>query len=375
VNNANGRRAAGTSPGLPDSCEHMSNPDHPTTEAVDAPYDGVLLVSFGGPEKREDVLPFLENVVHGRNVPRERLLEVARHYERFGGASPLNAQNRALIAALEAELADHGPRLSVYWGNRNWHPVLTDTMRQMAEEGRRRVLAFVTSAFSSYSSCRQYLEDIAAARESVGSSAPRVDKLRAFHNHAGFIEPMAERVLSALAELPPDHRASAKIVYTAHSIPQTMAAGCRYQAQLTEACRLVGERTGRRDGTLVFQSRSGRPGERWLEPDICDHLNHLAGEQDSCDVVVVPIGFLSDHMEVVYDLDVEARELCESLGINMVRAGTVGCNKRFVQMIRELIWERIDPGAPKLALGESGPSHDECAPDCCPRATTGERPA
>jgi len=330
------------------------------------PYDALLVVSFGGPDGPDDVLPFLENVLRGRNVPRERMLEVAEHYYQFGGRSPINDQNRALIAALEKELAEHGPKLPVYWGNRNWHPLLPDTLRQMAADGVHRALAFVTSAYSSFSSCRQYLDNIAAARAEVGPAAPQVEKLRAFFNHPGFIEPMIDHTRAALEKIPDESRQLAELIFTAHSIPMAMAAGCQYESQLCEACRLVATGLGRKDWALVYQSRSGPPQQPWLEPDINDFLLQRRGiALKDQSVVVVPIGFISDHMEVVYDLDTEARHLCERLGINMVRAATVGTDPRFVQMIRELIEERITDAPRRLALGMLRPSQDVCAHDCC----------
>jgi ferrochelatase len=329
-------------------------------------YDAILVVSFGGPDRPEDVLPFLENVLRGRNVPRERMLEVAEHYYHFGGRSPINDQNRALIGALEKELAAQGPHLPIYWGNRNWHPLLEDTLRQMANDGVRRALAFFTSGFSSYSGCRQYRENIAVAQAAVGRTAPAVDKLRVFFNHPGFIEPMIERLQDALEEIPAERRHDAVLVFTAHSIPLAMAAGCRYEEQLREASQLVASGVGRQKWELVYQSRSGPPQQHWLEPDIGDFIRRAhASETGVKDVVVVPIGFISDHLEVVYDLDTEARALCDELGINMVRAGTVGTHPRFVRMIRELIEERITAGPDKLSLGSLGPSHDECPMDCC----------
>ncbi len=329
------------------------------------PYDALLLLSFGGPEGPDDVLPFLENVLRGKNVPRERLLEVAEHYHLFGGVSPINAQNRALLAALLTELHSHGIDLPVYWGNRNWHPMLTDTIGQMAEDGVRRALAFVTSAFASYSGCRQYLEDIERARADVGPAAPIVEKLRLFHNHPGFIEPTAQRVAQAIASVGESAaQAKARLVFSAHSLPQVMADACDYVAQLRDACALVAERVGREEWDLVYQSRSGPPSQPWLEPDVCDHLNslHKAGYTD---VVLVPIGFLSEHMEVIYDLDVEATELCQQLGMNLVRSSVVGCHPRFVAMIRELVEERLSESAERLWLGDLGPSPDSCPPDCC----------
>ena len=328
-------------------------------------YDALLVVSFGGPDGPDDVLPFMENVLRGRNVPRERMLEVAEHYRHFGGKSPINEQNRALIAALERELAEHGPQLPIYWGNRNWHPLLADTLRAMAADGARHALAFVTSAFSSYSGCRQYREDVARAQQAVGPSAPQVDKLRVYFNHPGFIEPMIERTRDALVQIPAERRGEALLLFTAHSIPQAMADGCHYEAQLREACRLVGEGVGRDDWRLVYQSRSGPPQQPWLEPDIGDFLRKRHVEQRIQDVVVVPIGFISDHMEVRYDLDTEAREICDALDVNMVRAATVGTHLRFVRMIRQLIEERLSDAPQRLALGVLGPKEDVCPDDCC----------
>ena len=329
------------------------------------PTDAILLVSFGGPDRPEEVMPFLENVLRGRNVPRERMLEVAAHYHHFGGLSPINDQNRALLAALRNVLAAEGPALPVYWGNRNWHPLLADTLRQMAADGVRRAFAFVTSAYSSYSGCRQYLEDLARAREAVGPGAPEVLKLRVFYNHAGFIEPMAERVRAALDCIATERRAAAALAFTAHSIPVAMAETSRYVQQVEEACRLVAERVGSPPYRLVYQSRSGAPGQPWLGPDVLEYLRELAAAGSVRDVVLAPIGFISSHMEVVYDLDTEARQLCEQLGLNMVRAETVGADPRFAAMIRELVLERAGD-APRRALGEFGPSHDVCALDCCP---------
>src|SRR5580692_7012860 len=258
-------------------------------------YDALLVLSFGGPEKSDDVIPFLENVLRGRNVPRERILGVAEHYYHFGGKSPINDQARALIAGLEGELASHGPHLPIYWGNRNWHPLLADTLRQMKADGVRRALAFVTSIFSSYSGCRQYLEDIERARAEV-DGAPQIDKLRKFYNHPLFIEAQADEVRAALGGRP------AELIFTAHSIPLSMAETSDYQEQLRESCRLVSENLGLTDWRLVYQSRSGAPGQPWLEPDIGDVVREL---EPGTRVAVVPIGFVSDHIEVIYDLDTE----------------------------------------------------------------------
>ena len=328
-------------------------------------YDAILVTSFGGPERPDDVMPFLENVLRGKNVPRERMLEVAEHYYHFAGKSPINDQNRQLIAALEKELVQHGPRLPVYWGNRNWHPMLTDTLRQMKADGVSRALAFVTSAYSSYSSCRQYREDIARAQEVVGEDAPVVDKIRAFHNHPGFVEAVVDRLRQALAKIPEDRREAAQLIYTAHSIPLAMAQGCDYEKQLEETGRLVAEELGHKEWRLVYQSRSGPASQPWLEPDILDCLREIKAREGSSDVVIAPIGFVSDHMEILFDLDTQARELCAELGLHMVRAETVGTHPRFIRMIRELIRERMDQGPPRLALGALGPRPDFCAVDCC----------
>jgi ferrochelatase len=327
-------------------------------------YDAILIVSFGGPEGMSDVMPFLENVLRGKNVPRERMRAVAHHYEMFGGVSPINAQNRKLIQALEKELEEKGPRLPVYWGNRNWHPMLSDTLRRMKDDGIKRALAFFTSAYSSYSGCRQYREDIIRAQTEVGTGAPQIEKLRAFYNHPGFIEPNVENVSAALAEIPHERRDQTQIAFTAHSIPLSMSANCDYEGQLLETCRLVAEGVRHHKWRLVFQSRSGPPTQPWLAPDICDYLKELK-EAGTRDVVVAPIGFISDHMEVLYDLDTEARALCEKIELNMVRAPTVGSHTAFIRMIRELILERTRPETPRRYLGARGASHDVCPADCC----------
>jgi protoporphyrin/coproporphyrin ferrochelatase len=336
------------------------------------PYDAVLVVSFGGPESNDEVLPFLENVLRGKNVPRERMLAVAEHYYHFRGKSPINQQNRDLIAALQTELDQYGPRLPIYWGNRNWHPLLPDTLLRMKNDGAQRALAFVTSAYSSYSGCRQYRENVAAAQVQVGPGAPEVHKLRVFYNHPGFVEPMIERVRTALAQLPAEARGHDHVVYTAHSIPVSMAQSCKYVSQLEEACRLVSEGLGRSGDRLVFQSRSGPTTQPWLEPDVLEYLRDMKKRDAASGVVIAPIGFISDHMEVLYDLDTEAQELCAELKLPVVRAGTVGVHPRFVRMIRELIVERMSEQPVRIALGALGPSHDVCPADCCPAP---QRPA
>ena len=326
----------------------------------DAIYDAVLILSFGGPEKPDDVIPFLENVLRGRNVPRERMLEVAEHYYHFGGKSPINDQNRALIAALEQELDRSGPHLPVYWGNRNWHPLLADTLRTMRADGVRRALAFVTSVFSSYSGCRQYLEDIHRAQAEVGSPSLQIDKLRSFYNHPIFIEAETDRVRAALDQIPAARRASAELLYTAHSVPLAMAESSEYTQQLEESCRLVSDAADAPSWRLVYQSRSGPPQQPWLEPDIASVLRAM---DRGADVVVTPIGFISDHMEVLYDLDTEAREIANERGIHMIRAATVSDHPKFPALIRELIGERMGLSEPR-AMGRYGPS--ECRLDCCP---------
>ncbi len=328
-------------------------------------YDAVLVVSFGGPEGPGDVDPFLDQVLRGRSVPPERRAAVAAHYHHFGGRSPINGLlPRDLVAALAADLGAHGHDLPVYWGNRNWQPFLADTIGAMRDDGVGRALAFVTSAYASYSGCHQYLEDIARARAAVGPQAPVIDKLRVFYNHPGFIAANADALRLALAAAGPQPR----VAFTAHSIPLSMAATSDYQAQLAETARLVMsvvDPGGVVPWSLVFQSRSGPPTVPWLEPDIVDHLRELAAD-GGVPVVVAPIGFVADHMEVVYDLDLEAAQRAAALGLPLVRAATAGVHPAFVTMIRQLIEERLDPPAPRLALGPDGPYHDVCRPDCCP---------
>jgi ferrochelatase len=338
-------------------------------------YDAFLLLSFGGPEHPDDVMPFLRNVTRGRGVPDERLAEVAEHYHHFGGVSPINRQCRDLLAAVDADLTAHGVRLPTYWGNRNWRPMLADTVAQMRDDGVTSALGFATSAYGGYSSCRQYWEDIDAARATVGPGAPTIAKLRQFHDHPGFVEPHADAVRAALATLDPARRTSTRLVFTAHSIPSSMAAnagpdGGRYTAQLQETARLVHALAAPDlPWDLVWQSRSGPPRVPWLEPDVNDHLTALA-ERGVSDVVVSPIGFVSDHLEVLWDLDNEAAETARHLGLGYARAGTPGTDPRFVTMIRELVLERT-AGVPKERLGTL-PVWDTCPVGCCPTPT---RPA
>jgi protoporphyrin/coproporphyrin ferrochelatase len=336
-------------------------------------YDAILLVSFGGPEKTEDVMPFLDNATRGRNIPRERLLEVAEHYYHFGGRSPLNDQNRALVAALKKDLSEHGMALPIYWGNRNWQPFLADAVRQMRADGVERALALVTSAYSSYSGCRQYRENIAAAQAEVGLGAPRIDKLRVFYNHPGFIQASTDRVREALAQFRAEETGAIRLVSTAHSIPCSMAQTSDYEKQLRETTRLVAQCLGMKHWDLVYQSRSGPPNQPWLGPDILDYLRRLNGDGVK-NVIVAPLGFVSDHMEILYDLDHEARELAGSLGMKMVRAGTAGTHPAFIRMLRQLIGERISERQPKLAVGFYSPNHDVCPADCCPAPLRADKP-
>ncbi len=339
------------------------------TDATDDRYDAVLVVSFGGPEGPDDVVPFLENVTRGRGIPRERLVEVGAHYSLFGGVSPINGQCRELIAALEQHLPTTGVELPIYWGNRNWTPLLEDTVARMRDDGITHALAFVTSAYSSYSGCRQYREDIDRAVAAVGDGAPRIEKLRQFFDHPGFIDPMIDNVQHAIDSLPTAHRSTARIVFTAHSIPLSMASGSDYEAQLRAASALVVDGIdGDHGWDLVFQSRSGPPEVPWLEPDIVDHLDSVAGSRSGDHppaVVMVPIGFISDHMEVLYDLDTEAAQRAEALGMTIRRAATVGVDPRFIAMIGELIAERID-GAKPRRLSDLAPRPNPCAANCCP---------
>ena len=329
--------------------------------------DALLLVSFGGPEGPDDVLPFMQNVTRGRGIPAARLEEVSRHYlDVFGGVSPINAQARALKAALEAELAAHGPDLPVYWGNRNWHPYLTDAVREMRDDGRRHALAVVTSAFPSYSGCRQYREDWWRARAEVGEGAPLISKLRHYWAEDGFLAPMARNVAAT------DPAPGARLVFTAHSVPVSMAdssgppevQGAYVEALRTAAAGVVERLGGGHEWDLVFQSRSGPPHVPWLEPDVGDHLLALHA-QGVREAVMIPIGFTSDHVEVLYDLDVQAQQqVSELAGFTAKRAATVGTDPEFVAMLRDLVVERL--------AGDEQPSHgalathDRCPVGCCP---------
>ena len=331
------------------------------------PYDSFLLVSFGGPEGMDDVMPFLENVLRGKNVPRERMLEVVEHYRHYDGISPINEHNRILMAAIEQEFKSAGIDLPVYWGNRNWNPMFADTLRQMRDDGCKRSLAFFTSMFSCYSGCRQYREDIQRAQAEVGEGSPIVEKVRMGFNHPGFIGSMSQSLTTAI-ESP-------------HSIPMSMADHCDYHKQLLESSRLVAEASGATNWKLVFQSRSGPPGQPWLEPDVCDEIATMDDAEKIEHLVVIPIGFVSDHMEVMYDLDEEAALICQQRGIKMARAATAGTSPSFVQMIRKLVEERMGLTDQKESMGDLGPWHDVCPADCCqyvprrPANAGGSRPS
>lgn len=332
-------------------------------------YDAFLLVSFGGPEGMADVLPFLQNVTRGRGVPPERLAEVAEHYHHFNGVSPINGQNRDLVAALSSEFTDAGIGMPIYWGNRNWAPMLVDTVRTMRDDGVRRAIAFVTSPYGSYSSCRQYLDDIAAARSAVGADAPVIDKIRHYHDDPGFVAPFVDGVRAALASLGRPDPATTRLVFTAHSIPTSMAVaagptGGRYEAQLRESAGLVaGAVDPRLAWDLVWQSRSGPPQVPWLEPDVNDHLKALAGTGVT-DVVAIPIGFNSDHLEVLWDLDIEAANTANLLGLGFARAATPGADPRFVTMVARLVQERLTgESSERLGTLEVWPT---CPGHCCP---------
>jgi ferrochelatase len=349
------------------------------------PYDALLLVSFGGPEKPDDVVPFLRNVTRGRQIPDSRLEAVGEHYHLFGGRSPINDQNRDLVQAVETDFEANGVKLPVYWGNRNWDPFLADAMTRMKADGISRAAALLTSAYSSYSGCRQYREDLFDAVLAV-PGAPQIDRLRTYYNHPGFVEPMVDATLTALADLPEDARRGGHLLFVTHSIPRTMnetsgPRGGAYVAQhrvvANEVVERVREETGHRySSDLVFCSRSGPPQVPWLEPDVNDQLRVLAG-RGVPGVVVVPIGFVSDHMEVVYDLDTEARATADELGLPFARAATAGVDPRFVAMVRDLLLERsaLERGerAERASVGSEA-AWDVCPVRCCPNPR-GPRPA
>lgn len=326
-------------------------------------YDAVLIVGFGGPEGPDDVMPFLRNVVRGRDVPDHRLVEVAEQYHRFGGVSPINRQTRALAEALDGALRDRGIDVPVVVGNRNWHPMLADTVATLDAAGSQRVLAVATSAFSSYSGCRQYLDDLDAARvRAEVSDRMRIDKLPPLWELPGFLDAVTDRVADAMAEAAAGpNREPSRLVFTAHSLPVAAAATCEYVAQLREASAVVAAHFGV-PHDLVFQSRSGPPSVPWLEPDVVDHLAALAPGEG---VVVVPIGFVSDHMEVVFDLDTQAAQAAHRRGVSMVRAGTVGTHPAFVGGLADAVAARFDGEVPATFDGRARRPFP-CRTDCCP---------
>lgn len=318
-----------------------------------AEFQALLVVSFGGPDGPDDVIPFLENVLRGKNVPRERLLEVADHYQHFGGVSPLNEQNRQLIAKLKEAFVDRGIDLPIYFGNRNWHPMLGDTIQEMNNDGIKRSLAFFTSAYSSYSGCRQYRENIRDALAEIGSDVPSIQKLRRFSSHPKFISANVARICTALEKVNPELLPETQVIFTAHSIPMAMATECDYEDQLKETCQLVANSLGDFEWNLVYQSRSGPPSQPWLEPDVCDFLENVA-EKGCRSVVISPIGFLSDHIEVLFDLDTEAKQKCDELGIQVQRAKSVGTHPDFIDMICDLV-----------ANCELAADYGDCTETCC----------
>lgn len=346
-------------------------------------YDALLFVSFGGPQGPEDVVPFLENVTRGRGIPRERLVEVGAHYTAFGGVSPINQQNRDFISALTKAFAEAGIELPIYWGNRNWDPYLVDTIRQMRADGIARAACFVTSAYSSYSGCRQYRENLAEAVSIVESDgqgpAPELDKIRHYFDHPGFIEPIVDGVVASIDDLAV---VEPRLVFTTHSIPTSTATsagpdGDGYVNQHRAVADLVSSRVAQMRAIeptwdLVYQSRSGPPEIPWLEPDISDHLD-VVHDGGSAGVVIVPIGFVSDHMEVVWDLDTVALDHAREIGLPARRAPTVGTDHRFVEAVAELVQERVGLVEPR-ALSSFGPMPDVCGRTCCPNPR-GDKPA
>jgi ferrochelatase len=335
--------------------------------------DAVLLLSFGGPEGPEQVRPFLENVTSGRGVPPERLGEVAEHYLHFGGVSPINGINRALIEEIRAELTGRGRPLPVYFGNRNWMPYAEDAVARMRDDGVRRAAVFTTSAWGGYSSCTQYLQDILRVRRAVGEGAPDLVKLRHYFDHPLLVEMYAEAIAAAAASLPSAVRAGARLVFTAHSIPVQAISRCGtdlYSRQVGYACRLVAAAAGYADYDQVWQSRSGPPQVPWLEPDVADHLRMLAAGGTPA-VIVCPIGFVSDHIEVVWDLDHELRLQAEEAGMAFARASTPNADRRFARLAVDLVDElRLDRSPAKITGPEPAPGYGPsingapCSPDC-----------
>ncbi len=338
--------------------------------SADQGYEALLVLSFGGPNCLEDVPEFLRRVTEGKRIPAERIAEVAERYELFGGRSPHNEHVQALLVAISESFRRQGLPLALYWGNRYWHPFVAEAIAEMASEGIRRALALILTPFGSYSGCRQYLRDVELAREQWGGGAPQVDRLRLFFNHPLFIAAVADRVNQAATRLPECEPADRSIVFTAHSLPLFMAAKAPYAKQFAEASRLVAEQLGISRYELAYQSRSGSPTEPWLEPDLESTLRKLH-HQGVKQVIVVPIGFLIENMETIFDLDTEAAALAEDLGLQMARASTVGNHPQFVAMVQQLVQERLNPAMPRAALGPMGPWPDRCPDDCCLLAECG----
>tara|TARA_B100000029_G_scaffold278554_1_gene272856 strand:- start:8971 stop:10041 length:1071 start_codon:yes stop_codon:yes gene_type:complete len=325
-------------------------------------YDAILVISFGGPEGPDDIMPFLDNVLKGLNVPTHVKSNIAKRYERFGGISPINQETRSFIETLESKIQKNGPQLPIYWGNRNWNPLLTETVNQMAEDGIKNAIAYVTSTFSSYSGCRKYREDLYEAIQGI-DNPPNIDKLRVGYNHPGFITAVSDKTRLAIAEADAPSEKTL-VMFTAHSLPLSMAKCTDYEVQLREACYLVGQSIGLISWQLAYQSNNASYGEPWLEPDISDALEQAKTDGYS-HIIIVPIGFVCDHMEVVLDLDIEAKEQAENLGLNMIRAATVGNHPAYIEMVRDLIMERISKDPERKYLGNRGPNGDYCPPDCC----------
>lgn len=327
-------------------------------------YDALLVVSFGGPEGPDDVEPFLDNVLRGLPIKPESRRHIVERYQSFGGVSPINRQVREFIAALKGELDARGPALPIYWGNRNWHPLLPDTLKQMSTDGVESALVYVTSIFGSYSGCRRYREDLYMAAQTLDRPLT-IDKLRLGFNHPGFIEAATARVAASLSRIEPTARLETPILFTAHSLPASMANHAPYERQLADVCTVISERLSHPRWQLVYQSNNASYGrEAWLGPDIAEALEDVAAG-GARHVVVVPIGFVCDHLEVVIDLDIEAAAVAARLGLDMIRAKTVGSHPAYIGMVRDLIVERMSARTQRPALGTLGPSPDACAPGCC----------
>ena len=329
-------------------------------------FDSLLLLSFGGPENSDDVMPFLRNVTAGRGVPDERLAVVAEQYELFGGKSPINELNQQLLSALDEELVSRGHEMATFWGNRNWHPFVTDTIADLKSLGHTSTVCLVTSAFSSYSGCRQYHEDLDRARNEV-PGAPNIERVRVYWDHPDFLGTAAE--LLAESRDAAGLSSETPVLHSAHSLPLSMAANCDYQQQLNEAASIVNELAGMRGPyEVVFQSRSGPPSVPWLTPDIDQRIHELA-EQGTQELLVHPLGFVADHMEVLFDLDTQSAAAAKEADVKMVRTPTVGTHPRFVSMLVDLVEEAAGLRADRPSLSKSGPRPDKCNSQCCPAPT------